>query len=117
MGVDWRFVVNPACLERLVELLDNDATPLDHRRRTRDFLVLARHVIVGGEDCHTTAGIARGILECVLGVVYLARGIVTFDQAGFGLILAALISIAYMLCYPTSATSRNTMTPRPQESL
>ena len=70
-----------------------------------------RHVI------WVQVGIARGILECVLGVVYLARGIVTFDQAGFGLILAALISIAYMLCYPTSATSRNTMTPRPQESL
>jgi len=45
-------------------------------------------------------GIARGVLECVLGLVYLARGIVTFQQAGFGLVVAALISIAYILCYP-----------------
>jgi len=45
-------------------------------------------------------GIARGALECVLGAVYLARGIVTFQQAGFGVILAALISIAYVVLYP-----------------
>src|SRR5437763_6689006 len=45
-------------------------------------------------------GIARGVLECVLGLVYLARGIVTFQQAGFALIVAALITIAYMFCYP-----------------
>ena len=44
--------------------------------------------------------IARGALECMLGAVYLARGIVTFQQAGFGIILAALISIAYVLLYP-----------------
>lgn len=45
-------------------------------------------------------GIARGALECVLGAVYLARGLVTFQQAGFGIAVAALISIAYILCYP-----------------
>jgi hypothetical protein len=45
-------------------------------------------------------GIARGALECLLGVVYLARGIVTFQQAGFGIIVAALISIAYIVLYP-----------------
>ena len=45
-------------------------------------------------------GIARGVLECILGVVYLARGVVTFQQAGFGLVVAGLISIAYILCYP-----------------
>lgn len=45
-------------------------------------------------------GIARGTLECVLGVVYLARGIVTFQQAGFGILVAALISIAYVVLYP-----------------
>ena len=45
-------------------------------------------------------GIARGMLECVLGVVYLARGIVTFQQAGFGIIVAALISVAYIVLYP-----------------
>ena len=45
-------------------------------------------------------GIARGALECVLGVVYLARGTVTFRQAGFGIIVAALISILYIVLYP-----------------
>ena len=45
-------------------------------------------------------GIARGALECVLGFVYLARGIVTWQQAAFGLITAALISIAYLVLYP-----------------
>jgi len=32
--------------------------------------------------------------------VYLARGIVTFQQAGFGIIVAALISTAYIVLYP-----------------
>lgn len=45
-------------------------------------------------------GIARGVLECMLGAVYLARGIVTFQQAGFGIIVAALISFAYLALYP-----------------
>src|SRR2546430_15641701 len=31
-------------------------------------------------------GIARGALECVLGTIYLARGVVTWQQAGFGII-------------------------------
>lgn len=45
-------------------------------------------------------GIARGALECMLGLIYLARGTVTFQQAGFGVIVAALISIAYLALYP-----------------
>lgn len=45
-------------------------------------------------------GIARGALECVLGLVYLARGTVTFQQAGFGILVAALISVAYLVLYP-----------------
>ena len=45
-------------------------------------------------------GIARGGLECALGLVYLARGTVTFQQAGLGVLLAALISIAYVALYP-----------------
>lgn len=45
-------------------------------------------------------GIARGVLECALGLVYLARGMVTFQQAGFGVIVAAFISIAYIVLYP-----------------
>jgi len=45
-------------------------------------------------------GIARGALECVLGLVYLARETVTFQQAGFGIIAAAVMTIAYMALYP-----------------
>lgn len=45
-------------------------------------------------------GIARGVLECLVGVVYLARGEVTLPQAGFGIILAGLISLAYIALYP-----------------
>jgi hypothetical protein len=41
-------------------------------------------------------GIARGTLECLLGLVYLARGLVTFSQAGVGILLAAIISLAYV---------------------
>ena len=45
-------------------------------------------------------GIARGALECLLGLVYLARGVVTFSQAGLGIFVAALISAAYIALYP-----------------
>lgn len=45
-------------------------------------------------------GIARGALECFLGAVYLARGIVTWQQGGFGLIVAAFITLAYVVLYP-----------------
>jgi hypothetical protein len=45
-------------------------------------------------------GIARGVLELVLGLVYLARGIVTFHQAGFGIIIAGLIALSYVALYP-----------------
>ena len=65
-------------------------------------------------------GIARGVLECILGLVYVARGIVTFRQAGFGIIVAALISIAYIALYPrkprlvnVAETSSQTPPPSP----
>ena len=45
-------------------------------------------------------GIARGALECILGIVYLARGIVTFQQAGFGVVVAGLMAVAYVALYP-----------------
>ena len=48
-------------------------------------------------------GIARGALECLLGAFYMARGIVTFQQAGFGIIVAALITVAYIIWYPRRA--------------
>jgi len=45
-------------------------------------------------------GIARGALEFGVGLVYLLRGIVTFRQAGLGIILAGLFALAYLLFYP-----------------
>jgi hypothetical protein len=45
-------------------------------------------------------GIARGGLECLLGVSYLARGVVTWQQAAFGIITAAFITVAYLVLYP-----------------
>ncbi len=47
-------------------------------------------------------GIARGLLECLLGAVFLARGLVTFQQAGVGIIVAGLVTVAYLACYPRS---------------
>jgi hypothetical protein len=48
-------------------------------------------------------GIARGALECVLGFVYLARGVVTWQQAAFGLVAAGLMTLAYLVLYPRTA--------------
>ena len=45
-------------------------------------------------------GIARGALECGLGLVYLSRGIVTFQQAGFGIVVAGAMVLAYVALYP-----------------
>jgi hypothetical protein len=45
-------------------------------------------------------GIARGALECLLGVVYLLRGTVTLQQAGLGIVLAGLMALAYIALYP-----------------
>lgn len=45
-------------------------------------------------------GIARGALECVLGVIYLARGVVTWQQSGAGIVVAAAVTVAYILTYP-----------------
>jgi hypothetical protein len=53
-----------------------------------------RHVI------WVQVGIARGTLECLLGLVSAVRGIVTFSQASPGIILSGLIAIAYVLLYP-----------------
>ena len=50
-------------------------------------------------------GIARGALECILGALYLAWGVVGWQQAGFGIIVAALITIAYIVFYPRKTGS------------
>jgi hypothetical protein len=49
-------------------------------------------------------GIARGALECAVGILYLLRGIVTFRQAGLGIILAGLFAVAYLCFYPRVET-------------
>lgn len=49
-------------------------------------------------------GIARGALEFAVGIVYLLRGIVSFRQAGLGIILAGLFALAYLLFYPRAQT-------------
>ena len=45
-------------------------------------------------------GIARGALECALGLICLALGTVTFQQAGFGIVLAGMMALAYIALYP-----------------
>jgi hypothetical protein len=47
-------------------------------------------------------GIARGALECVAGIIFLFRGVVTFRQAGVGTIVAGLLALAYVVLYPRS---------------
>jgi len=45
-------------------------------------------------------GIARGALEVIVGVIYLARGVVSWPQAAFGLIVAGIVTAAYIILYP-----------------
>jgi hypothetical protein len=45
-------------------------------------------------------GVARGAIECAVGLFYATHGIVTFRQASFGIFAAALISVAYLVLYP-----------------
>lgn len=50
-------------------------------------------------------GIARGALECVVGLIYVARGIVSFQQAGFGIVVAGLVALAYAVLYPRAPSA------------
>ena len=45
-------------------------------------------------------GIARGGLECGLGLFYLGQRTVTFQQAGLGIVVAGLMTLAYLAFYP-----------------
>src|SRR3954470_1610413 len=45
-------------------------------------------------------GIVRALLEAILGGVSIARGTVNFSQAGFGIIVAATLAVAYIALYP-----------------
>jgi len=57
----------------------------------------SRHVI------WVQVGIARGALECLVGALYLARGIVTGQQAGLGIVAAGSITLAYGVLYPRAS--------------
>jgi hypothetical protein len=45
-------------------------------------------------------GIIRALLEAAFGIISIARGTVTFSQAGFGAILAGALALAYIILYP-----------------
>lgn len=45
-------------------------------------------------------GIARGALEVVLGLIYLSRGLVSWEQSALGIIAASIITVAYLALYP-----------------
>jgi hypothetical protein len=62
-------------------------------------------------------GIARGVLECVLGIFYLAQGIVTFHQAGFGVVVAFLITMAYLILYPRKPRLIAAENPNPRPAV
>ncbi len=51
-------------------------------------------------------GIARGLLEVAFGAVCVARGVATWDQAGFGITVAAFIAAAYAALYPRKEVAR-----------
>src|SRR5947199_7904135 len=44
-------------------------------------------------------GMARGGLETVLGIFYLSQKVVTFQQAGVGIVIALLMTLAYAAVY------------------
>jgi hypothetical protein len=56
-------------------------------------------------------GIARGALECLLGVFYLARGVVTLPQAGIGILVAGLMALGYWWLYPWPPRLAPTVVP------
>ena len=45
-------------------------------------------------------GIARGVLELVFSIVCAVRGLVTWEQASFGVLTAVFIAAAYLVLYP-----------------
>jgi len=50
-------------------------------------------------------GIARGALEFLLGLYYVSQHLVTFRQAGVGIIVAGLIAVGYSILYPRRRSS------------
>ena len=56
--------------------------------------------------------IARGALEFLLGLFYVAHGIVTWQQSAFGILMAAFMSLAYVVLYPRRGSLVMTPTGR-----
>ena len=100
-----------AMVTQLTKLLASRPFDVVHTHRYKDTVVGTmaaaqdplRHVV------WIQVGIARGAAECLLGLVCLLRGTVTFPQAGFGIIVAGLVAIAYVVLYPRAE-------PLPDES-
>jgi hypothetical protein len=63
-------------------------------------------------------GMARGALECLIGLFYLARGTVTFQQGGLGIVVAAAMTVAYAVLYPRKPrlAAADSTTPLPAAS-
>ena len=62
------------------------------------YLVAARHPV--RQVIWVQIGIARGLFECAVGLIWLARGLVTWPQVGFGVVLAGMLAVAYFALYP-----------------
>lgn len=62
------------------------------------YFVAARHPV--RQVIWIQIGIARGVFECAVGLIWLARGLVTWPQVGFGVVLAGLMAVAYLALYP-----------------
>ena len=48
-------------------------------------------------------GIARGCLEVLVGLLYIARGIITWQQGWLGIAVGALVALVYLIFYPRGA--------------
>jgi hypothetical protein len=53
-----------------------------------------RHIVL------LQVGIARGLLEVLMGLIYLARGVVDFGQVWLALVAGAVVAVAYTVWYP-----------------
>lgn len=51
-------------------------------------------------------GIARGAAEAIFGWCALSRGLVTWQQSGLSILLAAFMALAYLALYPRGNSAR-----------
>jgi len=45
-------------------------------------------------------GIARGLLEVVVGLFFIWRGIISWQQGWLGIVVGALVAVVYLVAYP-----------------